>query len=731
MNDEEHNNNNFTDNIKMPPKVKRVYEGSNERTETFYGVQLARSKDVLEWPYKTPSAEFMGKSGFYFTPTKKFKDRVTCFYCKKTQSNWKDVKDPGAYHLEASRDCSFSKLLHLSKERSSNPQFDWSEVEIFKDPMCKEAIQIRQETFGKSWPHDKVGGSNPVSENMVNAGFYYSPLDSGDDLAICVYCGVSLEGWEFDDDPLFEHQKRSKDCYFLNCLEKGDISRASLKRSSSMVVHEELSVEKKVEDSISIKSGGHSIRTKRERKVLRDLSSEESQENDDSNDESFGITANDEELNDDDYIEGSKHKTSRTISLKKSSQPKSSASPSKKSKILDSSFDNDMFSNTKTKKLEIPPVTKLLTESPIKTISKEEITKKYESPHTIGEKASSPLRSFSKPPLSDITNISKASPKKQNVVVYPESDEENSIILISNSKENIGQESSTSEKDQSWKSSREVPISKEEPRDTHSPTRSSQSAEQEPVHSNDLDQHSTDSKPSKDLGSGEMIHINEKTDLTKQPSLEEQSSEKSGNKSILQSISRFFKSPQLHRSQSPFLDADYKGSDHIEDSNQIIGPNDTPIEESTDHHIQLPLDALKQFSPEKDSNTILPDADPSPELESSSSNYLSVENAETDYWMPTDTNKLFEKLEPLDTARNYLKELKDLDYDLNDDVDGRISYFINEMPENELEMTISEWILYSAQQGKKHIEETCGKMLEQFDEECDRALQKLNRLSAD
>lgn len=744
--------------IKMPPKSKRLQEGSNERTETFYGVQLARSKGVLEWPYKTPSPEFMGKSGFYFTPTKKFKDRVTCFYCRKTQSNWKDVKDPTSYHLEISHECSFSKLLHLSKERSSNPEFDWSNVQIFKDPMSQEAIDIRQETFGKSWPHDKVDGSNPTSKNMVNAGFYYSPLDSNDDLAICVYCGVSLEGWEYDDDPLFEHQKRSEECYFLNHLKGSSQSRKSLKRTSSTPAVDESSFTKeenntktKEDENEQALSLGRSRRVQRKRRVIKELSPEDSIL-DDGEDESFGITGHDDELDDDDYVEASNEKRPEILSVKKSPQPKTSASPFKKSKILDSSFDNDMFSKDNTNKLEIPPVSKLLSQSPERKPVRDENLDLNQLSFRDPARKTRPTQQ--KPVLTDITNVSRGvsnSPKKSTLSDHPDLDEENSIILISNSKEFIEQDLSlVNGKSESAKSTINLSVTQKEhinnetsnkaPSETNGNLEEDKSNLAVQKSSMEIGNHNYTSSAQNQAGDNSI----------KEPSPDSQSSEvesKSGNKSILQSISRFFKSPQLHRSRSPFLDASYRGSDHIQEVVPLIGPNDTPIEESTDHHIQVePAPRAEEViatSPDKSltlksNKHILREVDLSHKLEvdvedDSSSNYQSVEDFDfvkdrETYWKPTDTNELFDKLEPLDTARNYIKELKDLDYDLSDDIDGRISYFINEMPDNELEMTINEWISYSAQQGKKHIRGTCEKMLEQFDQECERALAKLRHL---
>ncbi len=38
---------------------------------------------------------------------------------------------------------------------------------------------------------------------MARAGFVHTPQESGDDLATCLYCNISLSGWDEDDDPLY------------------------------------------------------------------------------------------------------------------------------------------------------------------------------------------------------------------------------------------------------------------------------------------------------------------------------------------------------------------------------------------------------------------------------------------------------------------------------------------------------------------------------------------------
>jgi hypothetical protein len=38
---------------------------------------------------------------------------------------------------------------------------------------------------------------------MARAGFAYTPQETGDDLATCLYCDVSLSGWDEQDDPMY------------------------------------------------------------------------------------------------------------------------------------------------------------------------------------------------------------------------------------------------------------------------------------------------------------------------------------------------------------------------------------------------------------------------------------------------------------------------------------------------------------------------------------------------
>lgn len=40
-------------------------------------------------------------------------------------------------------------------------------------------------------------------EQLVDAGWKYTPTSDSDDMATCVYCQLALDGWEPNDKPLW------------------------------------------------------------------------------------------------------------------------------------------------------------------------------------------------------------------------------------------------------------------------------------------------------------------------------------------------------------------------------------------------------------------------------------------------------------------------------------------------------------------------------------------------
>ncbi|KAG7880126.1 hypothetical protein KL937_002353 [Ogataea polymorpha] len=85
--------------------------------------------------------------------------------------------------------------------------------------------------------------------------------------------------------------------------------------------------------------------------------------------------------------------------------------------------------------------------------------------------------------------------------------------------------------------------------------------------------------------------------------------------------------------------------------------------------------------------------------------------------------------EEFNEAIKYTQELLDSHYQsLNDDLEGKLTGFVAEMPEEELEMTLKEWINYQADQAAKLVAHKTDEMVSVFREDAARALKVLESL---
>ncbi|VEU19651.1 DEKNAAC100428 [Brettanomyces naardenensis] len=195
---------------------------------------------MMKWPHNDDlSPEEMAAVGFYYDPTFQHQDCVSCFYCKKKEYDWKPEQitmDDGIQpkpaiikHLERSPDCANARILCARFECEHSKDFHWERDDLFRDPVVSSETRLK--TF-VGWPFDiqrkvkngKLKGSNdtgyPSSRELSENGFYYLGYDVGDDAVTCLYCGVSLEGWEEGDSVSEEHKSRSPDCYMFHYKEK-------------------------------------------------------------------------------------------------------------------------------------------------------------------------------------------------------------------------------------------------------------------------------------------------------------------------------------------------------------------------------------------------------------------------------------------------------------------------------------------------------------------------------
>lgn len=116
----------------------------------------------------------MANAGFYAKPIDGSVDNACCGYCRKNLDGWEETDIPWEEHKSHSPACPL---------------------------VCLDDPQSRELTFTMgSWKHS---GSISAS-NMSKAGFFYWPkledIDE-DDTAVCVQCGLALDGWEPNDDP--------------------------------------------------------------------------------------------------------------------------------------------------------------------------------------------------------------------------------------------------------------------------------------------------------------------------------------------------------------------------------------------------------------------------------------------------------------------------------------------------------------------------------------------------
>ena len=66
--------------------------------------------------------------------------------------------------------------------------------------------------FERFWPVSL----NQDNFKMAEAGFFYSGFG---DIVICAFCGLTLNKWLPNDDPITEHRKFNQDCKFLRLFQ--------------------------------------------------------------------------------------------------------------------------------------------------------------------------------------------------------------------------------------------------------------------------------------------------------------------------------------------------------------------------------------------------------------------------------------------------------------------------------------------------------------------------------
>ncbi|KAF5386685.1 hypothetical protein D9615_001913 [Tricholomella constricta] len=168
----------------------------------------------LKWPH--PSTHFvatpttLAEAGFYFSPSFDDRDNVTCFMCEKQLSDWEVHDDPFNIHWDKCGDNCCWAIVRCGLRGDMDEDGGFIFPDKSRLPAAKLMERARLETFfaGDGWIHDQGKNHGASSRKMARAGFVFTPQHAGDDLATCLYCHVSLSGWDTHDDPTEEHRKR-------------------------------------------------------------------------------------------------------------------------------------------------------------------------------------------------------------------------------------------------------------------------------------------------------------------------------------------------------------------------------------------------------------------------------------------------------------------------------------------------------------------------------------------
>ncbi|XP_012585345.1 PREDICTED: baculoviral IAP repeat-containing protein 2 isoform X1 [Condylura cristata] len=182
-------------NLSLNPINSRTVEDfSPVRTNPYsyaMSTEEARFLTYHMWPLTFLSPSELARAGFYYLGPG---DRVACFACGGTLSNWEPKDDAMSEHRRHFPNCPFlENSLGMLRYSISNLS------------MQTHAARLRTFTY---WP-----SSVPVRpEQLASAGFYC--VGRNDDVK-CFCCDGGLRCWESGDDPWMEHAKWFPRCEFL------------------------------------------------------------------------------------------------------------------------------------------------------------------------------------------------------------------------------------------------------------------------------------------------------------------------------------------------------------------------------------------------------------------------------------------------------------------------------------------------------------------------------------
>lgn len=173
---------------------RAIEDSSPVRTNPYsyaMSTEEARFLTYHSWPLTFLTPAELARAGFYYLGPG---DRVACFACGGTLSNWEPKDDAMSEHRRHFPNCPFLE----------------SSLEALRFSISNLSMQThvaRLRTF-KYWPP-----SVPVQpQQLASAGFYC--VGRNDDVK-CFCCDGGLRCWESGDDPWVEHAKWFPRCEFL------------------------------------------------------------------------------------------------------------------------------------------------------------------------------------------------------------------------------------------------------------------------------------------------------------------------------------------------------------------------------------------------------------------------------------------------------------------------------------------------------------------------------------
>ncbi|KAJ4474882.1 hypothetical protein J3R30DRAFT_3294865 [Lentinula aciculospora] len=167
-----------------------------------------KTQSSQKWPhpeYFIATPETLAEAGFYFDPSSEDRDNVTCYMCGKELSEWDEKDDPFEIHFKkCGKKCAWANVrCGLGTEMDQDGRFVFTDKNRLPTSKAMEKARLDTFLFGDGWIHDEERNHGASSKKMAKAGFVYSPHDAHDDTVACIYCGISLSGWDSNDDPTY------------------------------------------------------------------------------------------------------------------------------------------------------------------------------------------------------------------------------------------------------------------------------------------------------------------------------------------------------------------------------------------------------------------------------------------------------------------------------------------------------------------------------------------------